>query len=97
MALSKESVKTAWHILHAVNPNARNSFIKQWDKEYNEFETDVILGADKMSDGGWENVFMHVKNITPAQMALFNARKAEVPNSDLIQEEPDGITCIGWF
>lgn len=97
MALSKSSVEKAWQILKAVNPDAHYSFIQQWDSEDHEWETDVILGVDRKIDGGWENVFMNIKNITPDQLALFNARKGEIHNSSFVKEESDGITCIGWF
>ncbi|MFI5141931.1 MAG: hypothetical protein ACHQII_06205 [Bacteroidia bacterium] len=96
MALCKQAVEKAWYVLNTINPKANNSFICPHDK-HDEFKTDTIIGIDKKSDGGWENVFMNVKDITAEQLEIFEARKKEVPNSSFIKDEGDGITCIGWF
>jgi hypothetical protein len=96
MALSKESVKTAWNILHEINPKANNSWIKDHDPE-DEFKEDYIIGYDKKADDGWENVFLNVRDITPEQLAIFERRKSEVPNSSFCRDEGNGITCLGWF
>jgi hypothetical protein len=96
MALSSESVRKAWYILHEINPNARNSFIKQYD-EADPLEEDTIIGVDRKADDGWENIFLNVKGLTADQLATFNRRKKEVPNSSFIRDKGDGITRIGWF
>lgn len=99
MALSKDNVEKAWKILNNINPLAKNSFIEEVVKldDENSFKTDTILGYDPKSDGGWENIFMNVKNITPEQLEKFEQRKREVHNSSFNKDEGNGITCIGWF
>ena len=96
MALSKDAVRKAWNILNEINPKANNSFIAEQDLK-DEFREDYIIGYDKKYDDGWENVFMNVRNITPEQLAIFERRKEEVPNSSFCRNEGNGITCLGWF
>lgn len=96
MALSWESVQKAWFILHEINPLASNSWIKLYD-DGNPLEENLIIGVDKKSDDGWENVFINIRNITAEQMAIFERRKKEIPNSSFVRNKGDGITRIGWF
>lgn len=96
MGLSVESVKIAWYILNEINPKANNSFIQTYDKE-DEFKEDTIIGFDKKSDDGWENIWMNVKDITPAQIKIFEAKKDDVGNSSFMRHKINGITRIGWF
>lgn len=96
MALNKHNVEKAWYILNEVNPNARNSFINEYD-ESDPLKEDTIIGVDRKSDDGWENVFINVRNITQDQLDIFNNRKKEVSNSSFIRKKGDGITRIGFF
>lgn len=96
MALSWESVKKAWYILNEINPLASNSWVRLYDEE-NPLEENMIIGVDPKADDGWENIFINVKNITGDQLAIFERRKREVPNSSFIRNKGDGITRIGWF
>ena len=96
MALSWESVKKAWHIINEINPDANNSWIKEYDPE-DDLEENKIIGVDKKQDDGWENIFVNIKDITPEQMAIFESRKKEVPNSSFIRDKGEGITRLGWF
>jgi hypothetical protein len=96
MALSSNSVQKAWSILNTINPKANNSFIESYDEE-NPLKEDAIIGISPKSDGGWENVFINVKDITPEQEAIFEQRKSEVFNSSFKRNEENGITRLGWF
>lgn len=96
MALSSNSVQKAWHILNAINPKANNSFIESYDED-DPLKENSIIGISPKSDGGWENVFINVKDITPVQEAIFELRKSEVFNSSFKKNEGNGITRIGWF
>ncbi|MGZ3867364.1 MAG: hypothetical protein ACXVC2_12680 [Bacteroidia bacterium] len=102
MGLSKTSVELAWYILNEINPKANNSFIQdtQGDEAAQKRE-DKILGFDKKSDGGYENVFMNVRNISEQQLEIWERRKGEIGNSPFsdtksISGDPN-VRTLGWF
>jgi len=96
MALSESSVLKAWRILNEINPAANNSFISHYDED-EPLRLDAIIGYDRKSDGGWENVFINVRNISQEQLETFKSRAREIPNSFFIDDKGNGITRIGWF
>lgn len=97
MALNAKMVQKAWEILHAVNPDADRSSIQEYQEGF-PMREDAIIGIDRKSDGGWENIFMNVKHITSHQLTLFNERKGEIYNTSFIRDFiSEGITRIGWF
>ena len=94
MALSYRNVEIAMDILKEIS-GMKAPFFNEFDKE-NPLRTGCILVAGQQQDG-WENVFMNFKDISETQLALFEARKNEVHNTSFINDEGEGITCIGWF
>lgn len=110
MALSKESVKAGIKILKKIN-SARTLKLKHYVKgEDDIFSLNYIYCIGEMSDGGFENVFTNVEDITPNQMELWEKLKGEVPNSSMTdkleeddypyfwkKEKKTNITRIGWF
>lgn len=98
MALSIETTKKVWLILHEINPKANNSFIQNFTPG-DDPKPDVILGCGKKYDGGWENVFMYVKDITQEQRNLFEKKRYGLGNTSFItdDDEDQGFTCLGWI
>lgn len=97
MALSKKAVEKAWYILNEINPKANNSFICKHD-ETDPFKENTIIGLGKKEDGGWENVFINVKDITIGQIEKFKKRRKEIPNTYFCKENiAEGITRLGWL
>lgn len=110
MALSKESVKASIKILKKIS-SARTLKLEHYVKgEDDIFSTNYIYCIGEMSDGGFEEVFTNIEDITPDQMELWERLKDEVPNSSMTnkleeddypyfwkKEKKTNITRIGWF
>lgn len=94
MALNNRSVEKAKDILAQI-AGWKAPFYNEYQKD-NPLDTSTILVAGNVGDG-WENVFLNVKDITAEQLAIFERRKSEVPNSSFKQNLENNITCIGWF
>lgn len=97
MALSNQSVTNAIEILREVNPRARLE-----EREWSEAERgltpeNVIIAYDRKGDGGFENVLIYVRDITPEQIEIFDSQKEKVHNSAIFRDEGNGITVVGWF
>jgi len=90
MALSKSNVAKARNILIEVER------IQDHD-EVNPYRTGCIIGFGKKTDGGWENVYINVKDITPGQLRIFESRKEEIGNSSFCDKKEGDITRIGWY
>ncbi len=96
MALSKKTVQEACKILKAVQPNIGKLRSVQLHTPEAE-QQNAILGYDRKSDGGWENIWMNVKDITLDQLYLFDRLKDNIRNTSYIKSEKNGITEIGWY
>lgn len=99
MALSKDSCDKAFYIFRDILLKRGlpiNSWIKKYDPEDPLLEN-FIIGFDRKLDEGWENVFINLKDITKEELALFDSRKKEVPNSSFVRDKGEGITRIGFF
>ncbi|QKX07775.1 hypothetical protein HN014_22510 (plasmid) [Aquimarina sp. TRL1] len=96
MGLSKRSVAKAKEILSEI---IETDCIKELP--YGKWEckdTEIILCYDRKSDGGYENVFVNVKNISEDQKNHFNTRKKEIGNSSFLKDpDENNITTLGWF
>ncbi|SEC66251.1 hypothetical protein SAMN04489761_3433 [Tenacibaculum sp. MAR_2009_124] len=96
MGLSKSSVIKAKKILSEI---IETDCIKElpygkWDCK----DTKIILCYDKKSDGGYENVFINIKDISEDQKEYFNTRKNEIGNSSFLKEpDENNLTALGWF
>lgn len=97
MALNQDNCIKAFHILKDIFGDYSNLWIEEYD-ENNPLQMDAIIGLDRKADGGWENVFVNVRDITQEQLALFHKRKSEVVNSYFIAKQSNSdVTRIGFF
>lgn len=94
MALSAASVTKACSILHQIIP-ALNEGLHPFNKE-SPIRPGLIIGLSPKEDGGYENIFTDVENLSPAQEQLFITLKGGIGHSYIIGKG-DGVTQIGWF
>lgn len=98
MALHRLDVAQAKEILWNLFPDADRRFTDaQWGDE--PLETGTVYGYDRKVDGGYENVFINVPDLTAEQKQAFEQQAKRIPNSSFcreIKEHPE-LTRIGWF
>lgn len=112
MALNKDSVKLGISILNQINRGARVVRYERYDRSTPYVDTKKIFCIDEKSDGGYENVFTNIEDMTDEQVKLWEQLKGEVPNSSFMdkleekdyptssrwmEEKDKNITSIGWF
>ncbi|MBE7174696.1 MAG: hypothetical protein INR73_29265 [Williamsia sp.] len=98
MALSKESVAKAIKILRKIDPQITNPAIVEFREEVDDLRPNVIFGVDPKIDGGWENVFINVVNLSADKRAEFGHERRKIYNSYFINQLPDSnVTRLGWF
>lgn len=112
MALDKDAVKSGISILKNINEGASVVKYENFDRKTAYVNTDKIFCLNEKYDGGYENVFTNIENMTPEQIKLWDQLKKEVPNTSFrdkleekdypsseqwIKEKDRNITCIGWF
>ncbi len=96
MALSWENVKIAFALFARIGGKISHTFVQEADKE-NQYDTGKVLGTGRMSSSGWENIWINIKDITPAQKKIWEEDKGMVANSSFCDKLDDGITRIGFF
>ena len=95
MALNFESVCKAKQILQDIEGS--EICFDVIDDE-NEYQTGIVLGHGRKGDGGWEHIFLNVRNVTVEQLAMFEQKKHDIPNSSFKSYIPEkGIIRLGWF
>lgn len=95
MALSFLSVDKACSILQQVFPDLLPG-IHPFDEEY-PIRPGFVVGFGPKDDGGYENVFADVKNLSTDQEQLFIALKGGISNTHFIKDMGTGITRVGFF
>lgn len=103
MALTTFKLDLACKILFQINPEA-NKLIQIWN-EAEPFTLDSVKGCpSKLRPDFLDNVFMDIKDITPLQLEIWNARKDELDTPFLTNfncsdglANPCTITRIGWY
>jgi hypothetical protein len=95
MALSKSSCKKAFEIFAALTTiNNKTPLLRTEDNQYHEQK---VIGIDKKQDGGWECLFINIKDVTPEQLQVWEQRKGEVHNSSSNREVQPGITRLYFY
>lgn len=98
MALSSTSVKKAIEILKKINPASIVKKYEIYDPEEDYSSVKHIHCVDEKGDGGFENVFTNIKDISTKQLKLWNEVKNEIPNTSVERIlEGTNITHICWF
>lgn len=99
MALNKRSVDAAISILSEMDPDCKGNYeIHNEDAHTDDPKVlHTILLHGQKSDGGFENVYMQIKDIGLWELNIFIKRKDEVHNSYFITAVEKGLTRIGWF
>lgn len=95
MALSPISCEKAIIIFEGLC-YIKSQAIVQGD-EKNQFLEGYVIGIDKKEDGGWESLFINLKNMSDKQLALWEKTKKSIPNSSSLHEVKPGITRIGFY
>lgn len=99
MAIAKNNVKLACNILLKVFPNCLGVITLQKKSYYIEIEfpKNFIICWDKKADGGFENIYIEVGQVSEEQNELFESLKKKVPNSAVVRKLDNGLIHIGWF
>jgi hypothetical protein len=107
MALSKRSVDTAWTLFRDIlyagprptdGDRIINSFIGEYeDTEENKSKRNFVFGEGLKSDGGWECVFINIRDISADQIRLWTEGNGNIPNTAFSRSLGNGITRLGFF
>ena len=95
MALSRSSCENAISLFEEIC-YIKNQEILQRD-EFNQYAEGYVIGIDKKEDGGWESLFINIKNITADQLKVWEKRKQGIRNSSSNHEVQPGITRLGFY
>jgi hypothetical protein len=96
MALSQTSVRKAVNIFEEIAGPLKSAFIEQGQTD-NRYDQQKLIGSDKKEDGGWESIFINIKDISNEQLELWDSRKTQINNSSFCNEVQPGITRIGFY
>lgn len=108
MALSFNSVKLAYKVLHQIKETVLPDLVIKsfpedmydWTDEAKENpQLNKLYGFDRKSDNGWENLVFFVKSPSAELKQKFDELKGNVPNSSFFKpySEDHLIWIIGWF
>lgn len=99
MAIAKKNVKLACDILLKVFPDALGIITLQKRSYCSniEFPKNFIICWDKKLDGGFENIYIEVAQVSIEQKELFESFKKKVPNTAVFRELDNALIHIGWF
>lgn len=112
MALDQDSVRLGISILEEINKNATVLRYRSYDKSISYVDTNIIYCVGEKSDGGYENVFTNIENMTNEQLQLWFKLVEKIPykyymavvaeedcisHSHWLQVKDKKITCIGWL
>lgn len=110
MALNKESVERGIQILKEINGGRTLKLEYYVEREDDIFSTEYIYCIGEKYDGGFENLFTNVEDITSEHLQKWNELKNEIPNTSITKKlkeddypyfwrkgEKTNITRIGWF
>lgn len=98
MALSKKDVEHAIKILKEICDYCCVAKISERTWMYEEMPPmpNIIVCLGEKEDGGFDNVYIEIKNMNADVLEKFHKRKNEIHNSP-IERKDDEITRIGWF
>lgn len=96
MALSWRSVTKAVNLFWEITDRLSSHIVTQRTGP-NQYDENKILGIDLKDDGGWESVFINVKDITPEQLAKWEAGRTKINNSSSNHEVQPGITRLYFY
>ena len=99
MALSRSSVATAVKVLQQIDPTAKNNVPQKLPKKHavtDQYQQHVILGLDRKEDGGWEQVFVTIEDMTAAQRQQWEELQGSIRNTSYM-DEIGTVTQIGWY
>jgi hypothetical protein len=95
MALSSSSCLKAISVFETIAPVTNSHPL--FRTEENQYDENVVLGIGFKADGGWENLFINVRDITTEQLDIWQTVKKEIPNSSSQREVQPGLTRLYFF
>lgn len=103
MALSFKAVEEAYKVFNELKvehiPSWPQDMAKWSDEKKRNPPLNTVLGYDKKSDDGWENLVFIVRDPSQELKDKFNKLKGRVPNSSFSKPYPrnEKLWVFGWF
>lgn len=107
MALSHRAVVKAYEVFNLLNDEFQIPSIPAWPEDMAHWDDNkkdnppekVVLGWDRKSDDGWENLFFFVEQPSKELKNRFDELKVHVPNSSMstTYDRNDSYWIFGWF